>query len=439
MRLALILCSALSLPALHAQRTLVLSAEGDTRMVLVRGHADEADASPVFQATWRFGGEGTEPVMSFQRTAMTDGGEDLALDRLVLAGIEAFLDAHVHFEKQGVRSDLPVRALVARIDGMVAAAVEELGADAGPVRLSEPTVRQLDRLCRIDWTGARFGIDGGAEQDKYLAIYYYVRSQRIELERQLRADLLPLAQVPVHRPTPLPPGRSLQVNSLCGTVFDEENYLCALDLGVTDTVPMTEDVVLDAGALASLSRPRPLPAADAMPAQRVRKRDRWLKAELDRLNQRIDQADQRRELWALRDRLDDLEGRMDDISLELQDIRTSGGEGDADAASHEAPAVVLFASGSVTIGGDQLVTLNEVFDQLVRDPRQRVLVTGHSDASGDEAANLRLSEQRALAVRDHLVRRGIAADRIVVNFLGPLRAVNRDATDRRVEVERLKD
>lgn len=439
MRLALLLCTALSLPALHAQRALVLSAEGDARMVLVRGHADEADASPVFQATWRFGGEGVAPVMAFQRTAMTDGGEDLALDHLVLAGIEAFLDAHVHFEKQGVRTDLPVQALVERIDGMVLAAVEELAADAGAVRLSEPTIRQLDRLCRIDWTGARFGVDGGAEQDKYLAIYYYVRSQRMELERQLRADLLPLASVPVLRPTPLPPGRSLQVNSLCGTVFDEENYLCALDLGVTDTLETMEDVVLDSDALASLSRPRPLPAAEAPPAVKVRKRDRWLKEELDRLNQRIDQADQRRELWALRDRLDDLEGRMDDMGMELQELRLSGGEEGAEAPWREATAVVLFAPGSVTIASDQVVTLNEVFDRLVRDPGLRVLVTGHSDASGDEATNLRLSEQRALAVREHLLRRGIAADRIVVNFLGSLRAVNGDATDRRVEIERLAD
>ena len=69
----------------------------------------------------------------------------------------------------------------------------------------------------------------------------------------------------------------------------------------------------------------------------------------------------------------------------------------------------------------------------------RALITGHSDSSGDAAANLALSRQRARAVRDHLVRSGITADRLVVNYYGDSRSSGAGPVDRRVEVELLRD
>ncbi len=47
-----------------------------------------------------------------------------------------------------------------------------------------------------------------------------------------------------------------------------------------------------------------------------------------------------------------------------------------------------------------------------------VEVTGHTDSSGDEAENRRLSLARATAVADYLVRRGIPRHRIVVAGVG---------------------
>ncbi len=428
-RLVPLLCLPL---ALHAQDGVQLTAEGDTRMVMVRGvSGSDGAASPLFQATWRFAGSEADPVMSFQRTSMEGDASGVMLDELVLAGMGAFLDEHVHFEKQGVRADLPVPAMVGRLNGMVRAATDELGGGDGTAAVSQPTMEQLDRLCRIDWSQARFGVDGGAEQDKYLAIYYYVRSQREELARQLKADLLPLSRVPVVRAEVLPPGRSVPVNSVCGTVFDDQNYLCALDLALEDTMAGAPDTRLDPAAFDRLVETK------APPALKVRKRDRWLKAELDRLNERIEQADQRRELWALRDRLDDIEARMDDLSMEVQDLQAETPENPlADLSALTGSNITLhFAKGSVVITAEHQVLLNEVFEQLARGPRQRLLITGYSDTSGDPATNLRLSEMRARVVRDHLLRRGIAEDRLLMNYLGAARATGDAARDRRVELE----
>jgi hypothetical protein len=64
---------------------------------------------------------------------------------------------------------------------------------------------------------------------------------------------------------------------------------------------------------------------------KVRKRDRWLKNELDQINARIDRMDQRKELWEMRDRMDDLQGQIDDLRLEVR-------EEDGTRATTEMPA-----------------------------------------------------------------------------------------------------
>jgi len=46
-----------------------------------------------------------------------------------------------------------------------------------------------------------------------------------------------------------------------------------------------------------------------------------------------------------------------------------------------------------------------------------------------------LSEQRAKAVRAYLLQRGIAADRLMVNYYGDSRSSGRDPNERRVEIE----
>ena len=55
---------------------------------------------------------------------------------------------------------------------------------------------------------------------------------------------------------------------------------------------------------------------------------------------------------------------------------------------------------------------------LVENPETEILIAGHTDTDGDADANQGLSERRAVAVRDFLVQRGIAAERLVAQGFG---------------------
>ncbi len=71
----------------------------------------------------------------------------------------------------------------------------------------------------------------------------------------------------------------------------------------------------------------------------------------------------------------------------------------------------------------------------------RILITGHSDASGNEAMNARLSLARARAVGDFIATRGIDSDRIVVIGAGSAQPVANNGTrygrslNRRIEID----
>lgn len=422
---------------------LVSSSNGTDIIVEVPG--EEEDASLELRAIWR---PALNAGIAFELQRLSDApAEDaVMLDRLVESAIGAYLDARVHFTKQGVKSDLPAAAMATDIDALIAAAVDHLHPGPDRVALSPSTRGQLERLTRIDWSNARFGVDGGAEQDKYLAVYYYVRSQRQELERQLRADLLPLSQVNVLAAEQVPPGQVERINSTCGTVFDQENYLCALDLRLADTGGgVGSDPELAGGLLQGIAD-QAAPdtsgtASSAVPLSRIRKRDRWLKQEFDAINQRIDRMDQRRELWELRDRMEDMEDRLTGLEIDVKDARDRGNEENPSAnlaALTGRNLTVRFERNSTSLEPDQRVLLNEVFEQLARSPQDKVLITGHTDRSGDPARNLWLSEQRAKAVRGYLLARGIDGDRLLVNYYGDSRSLGRDPGERRVELEWLR-
>jgi len=179
------------------------------------------------------------------------------------------------------------------------------------------------------------------------------------------------------------------------------------------------------------------------PHPKVRKRDMWLKNELDVINQRIDRMDQRKELWELRDRMEDLEDRMSGLELEVSDVRRSASDAEnnplADLSALTGRNLIIrFERNSTTLDPEYRVVLNEVFEQLARSPQDRVLITGYTDRSGDAAVNLRLSEERAKAVRNYLLQRGIAAERLLVNYYGDSRSTGRDPGERRVELEWLR-
>lgn len=70
----------------------------------------------------------------------------------------------------------------------------------------------------------------------------------------------------------------------------------------------------------------------------------------------------------------------------------------------------------------------------------RFAVAGHTDLSGDQNTNLRLSCARALAAKGYLLQRGVASDRLTAYGFGPLRLLQglapNAAEHRRVEIRR---
>jgi outer membrane protein OmpA-like peptidoglycan-associated protein len=102
---------------------------------------------------------------------------------------------------------------------------------------------------------------------------------------------------------------------------------------------------------------------------------------------------------------------------------------------------VLFASAKSDLLPEAQVKLNSVAESLTQqDPDSKMVVEGHTDSQGGVSYNQDLSQRRAQTVRDYLVSRGIAADRVTSQGFGSSRSVadNKSpegrANNRRVEI-----
>jgi OmpA-OmpF porin, OOP family len=73
---------------------------------------------------------------------------------------------------------------------------------------------------------------------------------------------------------------------------------------------------------------------------------------------------------------------------------------------------VFFETGSYKLLPKSNTALNEVVKLLKSDETLMLDVSGHTDSKGDEAKNQTLSENRAKAVKDYLVSKGIADSRL---------------------------
>lgn len=102
---------------------------------------------------------------------------------------------------------------------------------------------------------------------------------------------------------------------------------------------------------------------------------------------------------------------------------------------------VLFASSKSELLPAAQLKLNSVADALMQqDPDSKMVVEGHTDSQGGDGYNQDLSQRRAQIVRDYLVGRGVAADRVSSQGFGSSRSIadNKSAegraNNRRVEI-----
>lgn len=79
---------------------------------------------------------------------------------------------------------------------------------------------------------------------------------------------------------------------------------------------------------------------------------------------------------------------------------------------------LLFPSGKATLLPATREKLARVAGILLAYPGVRVAVEGHTDSTGAEAVNLRLSRRRAEAVRDCLIRQGLSPDAVAARGHG---------------------
>ncbi|MCB9329740.1 MAG: OmpA family protein [Lewinellaceae bacterium] len=73
---------------------------------------------------------------------------------------------------------------------------------------------------------------------------------------------------------------------------------------------------------------------------------------------------------------------------------------------------VWFDTGSATLKSDSKYELDNLVTALNDNPQIRIEIGGHTDDTGDQEANVQLSQQRAQAVAAYLTDRGIASSRL---------------------------
>ncbi|SHN33072.1 OmpA family protein [Chitinophaga sp. CF418] len=101
---------------------------------------------------------------------------------------------------------------------------------------------------------------------------------------------------------------------------------------------------------------------------------------------------------------------------------------------------IEFETGSAVIKPSSFKMLNEIFESAVVAEGLKLGVYGHTDNVGADAVNVPLSEKRAAAVQEYLVRKGLSVNRVEAKGFGAAKPVADNDTEagrrqnRRVEI-----
>ncbi|PKH09587.1 OmpA family protein [Moritella sp. Urea-trap-13] len=79
---------------------------------------------------------------------------------------------------------------------------------------------------------------------------------------------------------------------------------------------------------------------------------------------------------------------------------------------------LLFAVNQSAIDITNQARLMQIADYLIENPSMSIVLSGHTDPSGQEELNANLAQQRAVAVQDKLIAFGVNEDNIQVQSFG---------------------
>jgi OOP family OmpA-OmpF porin len=100
---------------------------------------------------------------------------------------------------------------------------------------------------------------------------------------------------------------------------------------------------------------------------------------------------------------------------------------------------IRFESSSASINADSAGLLDRLVETAMRCPSTNVEIVGHTDRSGAEEFNQELSEKRAQAVADYLVKAGLPADRFTaVGYGSALPVASNDTDEGKAENRRIE-
>jgi OmpA-OmpF porin, OOP family len=88
-----------------------------------------------------------------------------------------------------------------------------------------------------------------------------------------------------------------------------------------------------------------------------------------------------------------------------------------------------FDFNKATIKPAGLAVLDGAVKVLQDNPSLHIVVEGHTDSVGSDAYNMKLSQRRANAVRDYLIKQGIDASRVTARGYGKTRPIASNATE----------
>ena len=102
---------------------------------------------------------------------------------------------------------------------------------------------------------------------------------------------------------------------------------------------------------------------------------------------------------------------------------------------------IFFETGKFELKSTSYPELNYVVEILKANPTMKILVGGHTDNVGNAASNQTLSENRARAVMNYLIEKGIEAERLSSKGYGAVKPIQSNDTEdgraknRRTEIE----